>query len=223
MKKYAAENSKELNQYLESVFLKKDPFFEKILQLARKKNLPPIELSPYDGHLLHVLAKMNHAKTVVEIGTLGGYSGIHIARALPHDGHLYTFEKEKSHAELAEEVFRLAGLHEKVTVIQGEALKTLSSIENKGPFDMVFVDADKNNYPNYFRWAQKNIKVGGLIVGDNTLGFGHITDKEFEDEDLKKQVENLREFNTLCAQTEGFTGMMVPTGEGLTISVRTDC
>ncbi len=222
MKMYAAENSKELNEYLRLTFFSKDPLLEKALQLAREKSLPNIELSLYDAHLLYVLTKANHVKIAVEIGTLGGYSGLHIARALPDDGHLYTFEKDKDHVELAEDVFQRADLEKKVTVIQGEALKTLPSIESKGPFDMVFVDADKNNYPNYFRWAQKNIKVGGMILGDNTLAFGHITDKEFHDDDLREQVESLKTFNHLCAQTEGFTGMMIPTGEGLTLSVRTE-
>jgi caffeoyl-CoA O-methyltransferase len=133
--------------------------------------MPAIQLGPPEAKLVGLLLSLIRAERVVEIGTLAGYSAIRMARALPPGGRLWTIEADPKHASVARKNVEAAGLSRRVTVVEGLALEVLPSLEQRAPFDAVFVDADKSTYDLYGRWAAKNLRRGGLLLGDNvTLG-----------------------------------------------------
>ncbi len=189
---------------------------------AAKAGLPDIHVGPLDALHLEVLVRAARAKKAVEIGTLAGYSGESIARGLLRGGKLYTFEYDPRHAAVAKETFRRAGLSKRVEVIVGPALKNLKAIESKGPFDFVFIDADKVNYGRYFDWAAKHLRLGGAVAADNTFAFDFIADdaSKIKDERRRKNVRALQVFNRKVARDKRFASTIFPTGEGLTLAVK---
>ncbi|KAK3916145.1 Catechol O-methyltransferase [Frankliniella fusca] len=159
---------------------------------------------------------------MVEVGALAGFSGIVIARALGPGGHLHTIEFNPDYAEVARESFRKAGLEDRVTVHIGRASQVLEQLAELGPFDGIFIDADKDNYPVYLDWAEKNIRVGGGVFGDNTFGFGHVwrDPEDFEEQHLRSAISGLRSFNARLADNPNFRATILPTDQGLTMAVR---
>ena len=224
MKEFSAHNNKELNQYLNQTFCPEDETLKWVREETERRNMPPIQVGSMDGLHLEVLARAVGARNMVEIGTLGGYSGICLMRGMVTGGKLWTLEYEPKHAELAQESFEKAGFKtpEHFEIRIGAALKKLPELEKEGPFDLVFIDADKENYPRYLKWAAQNLRQGGILLGDNTFAFGHITKNNFasDEKELKEAVEAIREFNRQAAG-EGFRGTLLPTGEGLTLAVKT--
>ncbi len=148
--------------------------------------LPPIAVSPLQGKLLQLLARLTGARRVLEIGTLGGYSTIWLGRALPADGRLVTLEYDPRHAEVAVRNIARAGLAERVEVRVGPALESLPKLadEQPPPFDLVFIDADKANNPHYVEWALRLTAAGSLIVLDNVVRGGRVADPENTDPDV---------------------------------------
>jgi predicted O-methyltransferase YrrM len=144
-------------------------------------------VSPAQGKLLHLLARMNNAKRILEIGTLGGYSTIWLARALPADGKVVTLELDPHHADVASINFKMAGLSDRIDLRVGPALKSLEDIgaQSTEPFDMVFIDADKPNNPNYLAWAMKLSRPGTVIVCDNVIRDGAVLDKSGGDPNVE--------------------------------------
>src|SRR5690242_554023 len=132
---------------------------------AVPEGIPAIQVGPSEGKLLYLLLKLVGAKKVVEVGTLVGYSAIHMARALPADGHVWSIEFEPKHAEVARGNIDRAGLGERVTVHVGAGREVLPTLAGNGPFDAVFIDADKVNYDHYGKWALDNLRPGGLVLG----------------------------------------------------------
>lgn len=207
-------------QYALELFKPEDEVLLQTRENADARGLPPIQLGPFDVRHLEVLVRMLQAKKAVEIGTLGGYSGISIARALGAGGKLHTFELEPHHAEVARQAFDQARLVAEVVVHVGPALENLPQIASEAPFDLVFIDADKVNYPNYLKWAIDHVRVGGAIIGDNTFAWGQIG-KTFGFEDgREKSVMALREFNQMLATNPRFRSTILPTSEGLTVGVK---
>jgi caffeoyl-CoA O-methyltransferase len=133
---------------------------------------------------------------------------------------LYTFEFEPRHAEVAAESFRRAGVSAKTEIFVGPALANLPRIEKHGPFDLVFIDADKVNYPGYLAWAKRNVRVGGAILADNTFAWGMIGDERFDSPEDEAAVLALRRTNREAAEDPAFRATLLPTGEGLTLAVR---
>jgi caffeoyl-CoA O-methyltransferase len=219
-KSYQAHATEELYDYIERTFHPEDSTLGKIRERSEKAGLPSIQVGSMDGLHLEVLASATQPRKIVEIGTLGGYSGTHLARALQPGGKLFTFEYEPRHAEVARQSFKDAGVAEKTEIFLGEALKNLPKIESEGPFDVIFIDADKPNYPRYLAWAEKNIRVGGMIIGDNTFGWGLITASSFSSEEERTAILAVREFNQRLAQNDRFKTTILPTGEGLTVAIR---
>ncbi|MEJ4044494.1 O-methyltransferase [Erwinia sp. SLM-02] len=162
------------------------------LEANKAAGLPPIDVAPNLGKLLYLLAKITGARRILEIGTLGGYSTIWLARALPEDGKVITLEYQPRHAEIASHNIRRAGLETKVTILVGAALDTLPTLAGSAPFDMIFIDADKQNNPAYLEWALTYSRSGTLIIGDNVVRSGKITDAGDTDPNLR----GLREFLT---------------------------
>ncbi|QFU87331.1 O-methyltransferase [Amycolatopsis sp. YIM 10] len=209
-----------VDQYLTSTLLPPDPALTATLESSRRAGLPSIAVSPTQGKLLHLLAKMTRAKSILEIGTLGGYSTIWLARALPADGRLVTLEYEPKHAELAKANIEAAGLADRVEVKVGAALDSLPGLE--GPFDLSFIDADKANNPAYFKWALEYSRPGSVIVVDNVVRGGAVVQADSTD----PSIQGVRELHDLIAaeprvdatalQTVGDKGY-----DGLTIALVT--
>ncbi|MDQ3694560.1 MAG: O-methyltransferase [Chloroflexota bacterium] len=160
-----------------------DPGLEGALERTAQAGLPPINVSPNFGKLLCLLARLQGARRILEIGTLGGYSTIWLARALPDDGRLITLEADPKHAEVARANVDAAGLGDKVEVRVGRALDTLPVLaaEGAGPFDLVFIDADKPNNPGYVEWALKLTRRGSLIIIDNVVRDGSVLNPDGDD------------------------------------------
>jgi predicted O-methyltransferase YrrM len=169
-----------VDQYISGRLVEPDAALEAALKSSDAAGLPPIAVSPPQGKQLHILAQMIGARRVLEIGTLGGYSTIWLARAVPADGRVVTLEYDPRHAEVARENLARAGVGERVEVRVGAALDTLPALEGEEPFDFVFIDADKVNNPNYFEWAVKLTHPGAVIVVDNVVRGGSIAGESAE-------------------------------------------
>lgn len=160
-----------LADYLTATFAEEDDVLRAARERMQQRGLPPINVSPGEGKVLHLLARLVNARRILEIGTLGGYSTIWLARALPPDGRLVTLELEPHHAEVARENLAQAGLSHVVEVRLGRATETLRQMHADGepPFDLVFIDADKDSYPEYFELCLPLVRRGGLLLADNAL------------------------------------------------------
>lgn len=223
MKDWSARITPEISEYLEATFRPEDPILQEIRERSAAEGLPQIQVGPMDGLHLEVLTRAIGAHRAVEIGTLAGYSGVRIARGLSPEGVLYTFDADARHMKVAEESFRKARVSEKVRTFVGPAIRNLPKITEQGPFDLVFIDADKEGYPDYLAWAAENLRIGGLVIGDNTLAFGMIADRSFDDAEDEATVRALRRFNETAAGSphgSRFQGTLLPTGEGLTLAVK---
>jgi predicted O-methyltransferase YrrM len=172
-----------VDQYIVDHIVPSDAVLDEALRASTAGGLPAINVSPPQGKMLMLFAKLANARAILEIGTLGGYSTIWLARALPPGGRVVTLEYEPKHAEVARANLARAGLSEVVDVRVGAALDTLPKIvaEGGGPFDLVFIDADKPNNPHYFEWALKLTRPGGVIVVDNVVRDGQIVDPKNTD------------------------------------------
>lgn len=165
-----------VDDYLSRTLIGDDDALEAALRDSEAAGLPAIQVTPLQGRLLSFLARLAGARRILEIGTLGGYSAIWLARALPPGGRLITLELETKHAEVARRNVERAGLAGAVDVRVGRALDLLPGLEPEGPFDLVFIDADKPSNPDYFRWGLKLSRPGGLIVVDNVVRDGAVAD-----------------------------------------------
>lgn len=178
-----AERFGAVEAYIEGLFVDADPVLAETLRAAAEAGLPEIQISAGQGKLLYLLAKLCGARRILELGTLGGYSSIWLARALPVDGRLVTLEFSPKHAEVARANIEHAGLGEQVEIVVGAALDGLAQLEARGeqPFDMVFIDADKPNYSNYLAWSLRLTRPGSLIIADNVVRAGAVLDPEDDD------------------------------------------
>lgn len=187
----------QVDAYFNDKLLAADPVLDAVLDANAGAGLPAIDVAPNQGKLLYLLAKMAGAANILEIGTLGGYSTIWLARALPEAGRLVTLEFEHEHVVVAEDNLRMAGLAEKTEVIEGAALDTLATLEARGdaPFDFIFIDADKPNNPYYLDWALKLARPGTVIVADNVVREGEVIQAGSADD----RVQGIRQFMDLLA------------------------
>jgi len=166
-----------------------DPALDAALEASERADLPAIQVSPPQGKLLHLLASAIGAKTILEFGTLGAYSTIWLARALPADGRLITLEADPRYGEVARQNIERAGLGDVVELRVGPALDLLPELaaEDAGPFDLTFIDADKKHTPDYFAWALDRSRPGGLIVADNVVRGGELADERSDDPKIAAQ------------------------------------
>jgi caffeoyl-CoA O-methyltransferase len=204
--RYATE---ELLKYVTTVHASHDAALAQAF--AVPEGIPAIQVGPSEGRLLYLLMRLANAKKIVEVGTLVGYSAIHMARALPAGGHLWSVEFEQKHADVARKNIAAAGLSDKVTVHVGAGRDVLPTLNDKGPFDVVFIDADKVNYDHYGQWAIANLRPGGLVIGDNAYLFG----KLLEDSDSGRAM---RRFHELVAKA--CDSVCVPTPDGLVVGIK---
>jgi predicted O-methyltransferase YrrM len=169
--------------YITDMLVPEDEALIEAVRASEAAGLPPIAVTPAQGKLLHLLARIQRARTILELGTLGAYSTIWLARALPPGGRLITLEVDPRCAEVALANIARAGLRETVELRLGPALQTMPQLaaEGAGPFDLIFIDADKNNMPGYFEWSLKLSRPGTVIVGDNVVRDGRLLDPDADD------------------------------------------
>lgn len=206
--------SDRVDEYIASLFARDDDVLAALREAADREGLPPISISAVTGRLLQILLSAIGATRVLEVGTLGGYSAIWMARALPEAGRLVTIEVDERHAEFARRYFARAGLEARIDLRIGRALDVLPAFDGER-FDAIFLDADKEPLPTYFDWALRLLRPGGLLIADNALWGGRVLDPETADEGTK----GVREFNQRMASDDRVRGTIVPVGDGLAVGV----
>lgn len=208
-----------VDDYITGLLLPPDPALEAVLVSSEAAGMPPASITPAQGKLLQLLAQAQGARSILEIGTLGGYSTIWLARAVPDSGRVVTLELDPRYAEVAQANIASAGLAERVELRVGPALESLAELhaEGAGPFDLVFIDADKQNNPGYLDWSLKLCRRGSLIVADNVVRAGAIIDPDGYDPRLGEGgIQGLRRFYELLAADPrvSSTAIQTVTGKG---------
>ena len=198
-----------VDQYISDLLLPPDLILERVLEVNAAAGLPPHDVAPNQGKFLQLLAQIQGARKILEIGTLGGYSTIWFARALQDNGILITLESNSKHAEVARNNIKNAGFDRVVQVRCGKALDTLPQLVSEGcaPFDLIFIDADKPNNPEYLTWAIKLSRKGTLIIADNVVRNGTVINGNSED----PKVIGVRRFNDLLASNPDVNAIAIQT------------
>jgi predicted O-methyltransferase YrrM len=202
--------------YLTALFAPEDPPLRAMREGHESAGLPTIHVSPDEGKILHVLLRAIGARRVLEVGTLGGYSAVWMARALPSDGSVTTIERDPEHAAYARRGLERAGVADRVRIRTGEALTVLRTL--KPPFDAVFLDADKAPLPQYLEEARRLVRLGGLILCDNTFLHGKVADPA----DTSPDTVGMRRFNELVAADPRLVAGVIPVRDGLLVAVKVD-
>jgi predicted O-methyltransferase YrrM len=199
----------DVDDFFTQHLLPSDDVLRATLETNVAEQLPPIAVTPPQGKLLHLLARACGARRILEIGTLGGYSTIWLARGMRAGGRLITLELDPAHAAVAETNLKRAGLESVVEVLVGSALDALPRIaaEGRGPFDLIFIDADKANIPTYFEWAVKLSRPGALIIVDNVVRDGNVIDGESSD----ASIRGVRRFVEMLADRDDMSGTAIQT------------
>ncbi|MEK4876852.1 MULTISPECIES: O-methyltransferase [Paenibacillus] len=198
-----------VDQYITERLIPQDSVLEEVLVTNQQAGLPPFDVSPSQGKFLNLLVQMKGARRILEIGTLGGYSTIWMARALPSDGQIVTLELDPIHAQVAKANLSLAEVDHLVELRVGDALEQLSQMKQEGgePFDFIFIDADKPNNPNYLKWALQFSQPGTVILGDNVIREGEVINENSED----ARVVGVREFYDLLAEEPRISATAIQT------------
>ncbi len=198
----------EILAHLASLHAPHDAALARAFEAPATHGIPAIQVGPHEGALLGWLVRGAGARLGVEVGTLAGYSAIHIARALAPDGTLFSLELDPRHAEIARASLREAGLEARAEVLVGDALTSLATLAPRGPFDVVFIDADKGRYDAYVTWAAENLRPGGLLVADNVFFFGRLLADD-------RDAAAMRRFHEIAARR--FDSALIATPDGLLI------
>ena len=204
------ETGKELAAYVQKLFVHEDNALQRAREEARAEGLPGIEVPGELGVLLGILARAVGARKILEVGTLGGYSGTWLARALAPGGKLITLEVNPRHAEVARHTFERAGVADRVAIRVGPALETLPDLRSEAPFDLIFIDADKDNYPAYLDWAIALARPGALIVADNVLQGRRV----LIDPPPDSGAAGIQEFNRRAGQHPQLAALILPMRDG---------
>ncbi|OEH53857.1 methyltransferase [Oceanobacillus sp. E9] len=206
MKNHSLWNN--VDEYFEEKLLPEDKILNQILENNQAAGLPQIDVAPLQGKLLYLLTKMKSARQVLEIGTLGGYSSIWFAKGVTQNGKVVTLEANQTHAEIARKNIENAGFKQTVQVLVGNAIDTLPTLENAGEsFDVIFIDADKQNNPKYLEWALRLANEGALLIADNVVRNGEVIDQKSEDE----RIQGLREFMNMLENEERIESTAIQT------------
>ena len=197
--------------FVERTHVRESSALAQAFSAPQRNGMPPIMVGKSEGRLLGLLLKLVNARKVVEIGTLAAYSSIAMAQSLPADGHLWSIEFDPKHATVARENVAAAKLTQVVSVHVGGARDVLLTLEKEGPFDAVFIDADKASYDHYGRWAAKHLRRGGLLLGDNAFLFGRLLEHSDEAIAMRRfHEEAAKAFDTVC----------IPTPDGLLLGIK---
>lgn len=205
---FAPDVQRRLTVYVREWFAPEDEALQIIRANTAARGLPEIQIRPEEGKMLQFLAALIGARRILEIGTLAGYSGIWLARGLPPGGRLITLELDPRHAQVAREHFALAGVADRVEIMEGDAAASLERLARAEPFDMVFIDADKESYPAYLAWALEHVRSGGLITAHNAFRGGHLHDDD-------GAARATRQFLETLATHASLISTVIPVGDGL--------
>ncbi|MED1738563.1 O-methyltransferase [Bacillus swezeyi] len=207
---------KQINSYIDSVFSNQDVLLDEVISSIQENGMPSISVSPSSGKLLTMLVSISRAKNILEIGALGGYSGICLARGFGKEGTLTSLELKDSYAKLARSNLSKAGLGDQVSYMTGPALESLKKLAgDQKRFDFFFIDADKDNYENYLRYCVELAEPGALIVADNVLAGGSVADQGAAP---KRHTEFMKAFNKTVAGHPQLESLLIPVGDGMTVS-----
>ncbi len=209
-------NDEQLNDYVREHFSDHDELLAALMPAAQEAGLPQISIAPEEGRIFQLLLRTIGARKVLEIGTLGGYSAITMARALPPDGKIITLERSGKHAAFAREWIARAGLDTVIEVREGAALDTLSRLANEAPFDVVFIDANKEDYPQYLNYALRYVRVGGLIIAHNAFMQGRIVQASDD-----RSIMAMQEFNQRFAREPRLLSTILLGGDGIAVGLVT--
>ena len=211
-----------VDAYFIDKLIEKEAIFDQVLANNQKHGLPPHDVSPSQGKFLYLLSKIAKAQRILEIGTLGGYSTIWFAKALPQNGKIISLEFDQTHAKVAQENTKLAGFSDEIDIIVGPAAESLAQLvnENSLPFDLIFIDADKENNPLYLKYAQQLAKSGTITIGDNVVRNGEVLSTESND----GRILGVRQFVDELATNQKLTSTAIETVgvkgyDGFTISI----
>lgn len=208
---------KEINQYIDTVFYKEDELLEKVLTSIKENEMPSISVSPASGKLLSMLVSLTGAKKVLEIGALGGYSGICLARGFGEDGTLTSLELEEEYAKIAHYHVSQAGFGDQVSYLTGPALESLEKLKKSNKrFDFFFIDADKENYDEYLKYCVDLAEDRAVIVADNVLMGGSVADQQMQP---RRYTELMKKFNEIVAAHPQLESILLPLGDGVTVSI----
>ncbi|MFW6066857.1 MAG: O-methyltransferase [Myxococcota bacterium] len=201
----------EVLEWTAGVHAPHDDALERAYRAPEREGLPAIQIGPSEGRALELLLRLAGARRVVEIGTLAGYSALWMARAVGPEGRVWTIEADPKTAAVARGNLAASPTGDRVTLVEGTALEVLSTLEPEGPFDAVFVDADKRNYPHYGAWAAANLRAGALLLGDNAYLFGRLLAEEDDAVAMRRfHEESAGAFDSVC----------LPTPDGMLVGIR---
>ncbi|MFJ6208735.1 O-methyltransferase [Lysinibacillus sp. NPDC092081] len=205
-----------INHYIDAVFHNEDSILEEVITSIQENGMPAISVSASSGKLLTMLVSMTGAKNILEVGALGGYSGICLARGFDSEGKLTSLELEEKYAQLAYSNLSKAGFGEQVTYMTGPALQSLEKlVQGNERFDFFFIDADKDNYENYLNYCVKLANPDAIIVTDNVLANGSVADPNAQP---KRYTELMKKFNVAVANHPQLESIIIPIGDGMTLS-----
>jgi predicted O-methyltransferase YrrM len=205
-----------LSVYVSQVFAVEDPILKRIRQDIPRMGLPAINISPEEGRFLQLLVRACKARRALEFGALGGYSGIWITRGLVEGGKLITLEVDAHHAQVARDHFAAAGVSQQVEVRLGEAHNLLEALADEGPYDFVFIDADKIGYPDYFEWSLENTSIGAIIAVHNAFQGGRTVSEQAADESTRV----IRALNQRVASDSRLISSIFPAGDGTLVALK---
>ncbi|MYF74849.1 MAG: O-methyltransferase [Gemmatimonadetes bacterium] len=205
----------DLDTYKREVFAREDDLLKNIMPDAAEQGIPRISVSSEAGQTLYLLARTIGAKKILEFGALAGYSGIWLARALPEDGQFITLEIEPKHADVTRRNYEKAGLSDRTDVRLGDGTKLMQDAVQDGPFDLIFIDADKESYPKYLDIALENTRPGGLIIADNANGHGH-AHRALPEGDGRRGIQD---YNRRVANHPRLISNIIPVGGWLAVSL----
>lgn len=219
MNKSFGNSDPDLSSYVAGLYAPEDDVLREIRERSAKAGLPDIQVAALDARHLEILVRASKSRRAVEIGTLGGYSGVSLLRGMDKAGTLDTIEMDPKHAEVARESFRRAGVAKRARIHVGSARDILPRLSKRGPFDFCFIDADKESYPLYLEWAAANLIEGGVVALDNAFLFGNLAKQPRGD--MAAAIEAMQRTHAMLARSGPFRATVIPTGEGLAVGVKT--
>lgn len=201
----------EILAFVEKIHAGHDEHLQRAFDAPGIHGMPAIQVGASEGKLLGLLLALAGARKVVEIGTLAGYSALWMTRHLPPEGHIWSIELDPRHLDVAQANLKAAGMKDRVTLLEGPALDILGILEKHGPFDAVFIDADKGNYDRYGRWAAKHLRPGGLLLADNAFFFGRLLEDSADAAAVRRLHQEVpADFDSVC----------IPTPDGVLLGIR---
>jgi caffeoyl-CoA O-methyltransferase len=218
MNKQFGNEDVKLGRYIARIYAPEDDVLADIRARSAAAGLPDIQVAALDARHLEVMARVVGARKAVEVGTLGGYSGLALLRGMAETGTLDTIELDPRHAEVARETFRRAGVGARARVHVGRAADVLPRLTTGGPYDLMFIDADKTGYPAYLAWAADNLRPGGIVLLDNAFLFGRLADDPTAPD--ATEVQAMQSVHETLARSSTWRATVLPTGEGLALAVK---